>query len=35
MFGAFRLGIISRWVLAMMAVLYLVFAGLLILLHLG
>ena len=34
-FAAFRLGMVSRWVLAAMAGLYLVFAGLLIILHLS
>jgi len=35
MFCAFRLGMVSRWVLAAMAGLYLVFAGLLVILHLS
>jgi len=35
MFLAFRAGLVSRWLLASMGLLYLVFAGLLIALHLG
>lgn len=35
MFVAFRAGLVSRWLLAAMGLLYLVFAGLLIALHLG
>ena len=35
MFLAFRAGLVSRWLLAAMGLLYLVFAGLLIVLHLG